>query len=177
MTALDIVALVLLGGGALFGAVRGFVHEALSLIAWVLAVMAVKFFHTPTMNALAEPVGSSSGAAVAALVLLFGGTFVVGRLLASSLGQRTRQSVLGPVDRVLGLGFGFAKGLILASLLFLMATLVLDTLNGGPAHRPEWMRQARSYALLSATSRAMVDYMNKRRTLLGDPVSNGSSAR
>jgi membrane protein required for colicin V production len=166
MTALDVVALVLMGGGAVFGALRGFVHEALSMIAWVLAVMAVTFFHTPVMDALSGPIGSPSGAAVAAVVLLFGGTFIIGRLLARALGRRTRQSVLGPVDRVLGFGFGFVKGLILASLLFLLATLVVDTVRGGPAHRPDWMRKARTYSLMSATSRAMVDYMNQRRGIL-----------
>ena len=110
------------------------------------------------------------------MVVLFGGTFIVGRLLASALGKRTRQSVLGPVDRVLGFGFGFVKGLILAALLFLLATLVIDTVRGGPANRPEWVRQARTYSLLNATSRAMVDYMNKRRGIVqGAP--DGSTAR
>lgn len=176
MTALDIVALVLLGGGAAFGAMRGFVHEALSLFAWVLAVVAVKFFYTPVANLLAGPIGTGSGAAVAAVVLLFGVTFLIGRLLAGALGKRTRQSVLGPVDRVLGLGFGFVKGLIAASLLFLLGTLVIDTVRGGPANRPDWMRDARSYPLLNATSRAMVDYVNRRRTMDAAPDENASAA-
>lgn len=176
MTALDIIALVLLGGGAVFGAMRGFVHEALSLIAWVLAVLAVKFLHTPATKALVEPVGSGSGAAALAFVLLFGVTFLLGRVLAKSLGARTRQSVLGPVDRVLGLGFGFVKGLIVASLLFLLATLVVDTMRGGPGNRPEWVRNARTYALFNATSRAMVDYVNRRRTGAA-PSANAVSAR
>ena len=164
MTALDILALVLLGGGAALGAVRGFVQEALSLIAWVLAVLAVKFLHTPVTNALASPVGSGSGAAALAVVILFGLTFLAGKLLAQSLGKRTRTSVLGPVDRVLGLGFGFLKGLILASLLFLLATLVIDTVRGGPGNRPEWLKNARTYTLLDASSRAMADWVNRRRT-------------
>ena len=164
MTAIDIVALVLLGGGAVLGAMRGFVHEALSLFAWVLAVLAVKFFHSAVTDALASPVGTSSGAAALAVVLLFGVTFLAGRLLAKMLGSRTRQSVLGPIDRVLGLGFGFAKGLILASVLFLLATLVVDTVRGGPANRPGWLRDGRSYPLLNATSRAMSDYVNRRRS-------------
>ena len=171
MTALDIVALVLLGGGAAIGAVRGFVHEALSLFAWVLGVVAVKFLYTPTVGLLAAPIGSGSGAAVAAVVLLFGVTFLIGRMLAVSLGKRTRQSVLGPVDRVLGLGFGFVKGLIAASLLFLLATLVIDTVRGGPANRPDWMREGRSYSLLNATSRAMVDYVNRRRTVTAEAAA------
>lgn len=164
MTALDIIALVLLGGGAALGAMKGFVHEALSLFAWVLAVLAVKFLHAPATDALASPIGTGSGAAALAVVILFGLTFLAGRLLANMLGKRTRQSVLGPVDRVLGLGFGFAKGLILASLLFLLATLVIDTVRGGPANRPSWLKEARTYPLLNATSRAMSDYVNRRRT-------------
>ena len=38
LTALDIVVLVLIGGGLLLGAIKGFVAEALSLFAWFAAV-------------------------------------------------------------------------------------------------------------------------------------------
>lgn len=164
MTALDIIVLVLVGGGAVFGFLKGFVSEALSLIAWVLAILAVKFFHSPVTDALGGPVGTASGAAVLAFVLLFGATFILGKLLARSLGQRTRQSVLGPFDRLLGVGFGVLKGLIGSTLIFLLATLVADTVYGGAANRPEWIREARTYPLLNATSRAMVDYIDRRRT-------------
>lgn len=169
MTALDIVVLVLLGAGAAFGALRGFVHESLSLIAWVLAILAVKFFHTPATEALAPTVGTSGGGAVLAFVLLFGLTFILGKFLAKALGKRTRTSVLGPVDRVLGLGFGFVKGLLGATLLFLAVTFVMDTLYGGPRNRPEWVRDSRTYPLLNASSRAMVDYVNRRRTQSAEP--------
>ncbi len=39
MTALDIFVILLLGGGAVIGFVRGFVHEVLSLLAWVVAIV------------------------------------------------------------------------------------------------------------------------------------------
>lgn len=176
MTALDIVALVLLGGGAVVGALRGFVQEALSLFAWVLAVLAVTFLYTPATNILAGLIGTPSGAAVGSVVLLFGVTFVIGKLLANYLGRRTRQSVLGPVDRVLGFGFGFVKGLIAASLLFLLATIVIDTVRGGPANRPDWMRGARSYSLLNATSRAIADYVSHQRAVNPEPA-NAAAAK
>lgn len=163
MTALDIIAIVLLGGGAVFGWIKGFVHEALSLIAWGLAVVAVKFLHTPLTDVLAAPVGTPSGAAALSVVILFGGTFILGRLLATALGNRTRQSVLGPVDRVLGLGFGFVKGLILGTLIFIAVTFVTDRFWSSPTARPDWIRNARSYQLFDATSRAMVDWLDRRR--------------
>lgn len=163
MTGLDIAVLALLGIAAILGAVRGFVQETLSLIAWVLAVLAVKFFHTPLTLVLEGPVGTAAGAAVAGFLLLFGGTFLLGRLLAGALGKRTRQSVLGPVDRVLGLGFGALKGLLAATLAFLAVTVVDDLIGGGPRNRPLWLRDSRTYPLLNATSRAMVDWLHRRR--------------
>ena len=163
LTAFDIIVILLVGGGAVFGALRGFVCEALSLIAWVLAIFAVKLFHTSVTAWLAEPVGTQAGAAVLAFALVFGVTFVAGKFLASSLGARTRQSVLGPVDRVLGLGFGALKGLIGATLLYLTLNLVYDTIWGRAAERPEWMAQSRTYPLLHASGEAIVDLVEARR--------------
>lgn len=169
MTALDIIVIILVGGGAIMGGLRGFVTEVLSLFAWVLAILAVKFFHSPLSDMLAGPVGTTAGAATLAFAILFGISFLIGKFLARSIGARTRQSVLGPVDRVLGVGFGVLKGLILATLLFLVGTLVLDTINGGAARRPQWVKDSRSYSLLNATSKAMVDYMNQRRAAAPAP--------
>src|SRR3989344_1631162 len=45
LTALDIVVLVLVGGGAVLGFTRGLVQEVTTLLAWVLAIVAVRLFH------------------------------------------------------------------------------------------------------------------------------------
>lgn len=163
MTALDIIVLLLIGGGATFGLFRGFVMETLSLIAWVLAIFAIRLLHAPVTEWLTDPVGTQAGAAVLAFALVFGVTFMAGKFLARSLGARTRQSVLGPVDRVLGLGFGALKGLIGATLLFMLASLVYDTIYGGDAQRPEWMSASRSYPLLNASGKAMSEFVAERR--------------
>ena len=61
------------------------------------------------------------------------------------------------------LGFGALKGLIFASLAFLLIVLVLDLLGGGPSRRPAWIVQARTYPLLSATSASIADVVDRRR--------------
>lgn len=164
MTALDIFVFFLIGGGAVFGLIRGFVMETLSLIAWVLAVFAIRMFHAPVSAILTEYVGTTSGAAALAFVLVFGVTFTIGKLIARTLGERTRKSVLGPVDRVLGGGFGAIKGLIGATLLFLAFTLVYDTIYGGGTLRPEWLRSSRTFPLLDASGRAVSEFLEERRT-------------
>ena len=62
-----------------------------------------------------------------------------------------------------GFGFGALKGLIGATLLFLLANLATDTFYGGGAARPDWMVASRTFPLLNASSRAIVDFVAMRR--------------
>ena len=163
MSALDIFVIVLLGGGALIGIVRGLVHEVLSLLAWVVAIVMLRLFHEPISVALTEPVGTATGAAVLAFVILFLPSFLFMKLVARSLGRKSRKSVLGPFDRVLGGGFGMVKGLLAATLFFLLANLATDVIYGPDANRPDWMRKSRTYPLLNASGRAVVDWVETRR--------------
>ena len=168
LTALDILVLLGVGLAAVLGFMRGFVAEVLSLFAWFVTVFALKLLHAPATQLLAGVIGTLAGAAVLAFVLVTGVTWFLGRTVANALGKRTRTSILGPVDRALGFGFGALKGLILASLAFMLVALVVDTTRGGPTRRPDWMRQSRTYPLLNATSAGIADILDRRRK--GEPA-------
>jgi membrane protein required for colicin V production len=163
MTALDIIVLFLLGSGAVFGFMRGFVQEALSLIAWVMIIAAVRLLHGPVTGFLTAPVGTSAGAAVLAFLIIVVVTFAFGKLVSKSIGSKSRKSVLGPIDRVLGFGFGFVKGLIGATLIFLLLVMVYETIFGAKAKRPDWMTTSRTYPLLNASGEAMSGFLAARR--------------
>ena len=175
LTAFDIIVLIAVGGAALLGLKRGFVAEVLSVGAWVAAVIALKLFHSPLTQALTGTIGTVSGAAVLAFALLTGGTIFLGRLVANAIGRRTRTSVLGPVDRGLGFGFGAVKGVIGASLAFLLVALVMDTVGGGRTRRPAWMTTSRTYTLLDSTSASIADVLDRRRK--GEPMWPASRNR
>lgn len=161
MTGLDIFVLILMGGAAAFGFLRGFVQEALSLGAWILVVIGVRTLHTPISDRLIEPVGSESGALVLAFASIVIVTYALGRWIARSIGARSRKSMLGPIDRVLGFGFGMVKGLIGATLLYLLVILVYDGVFGADAARPEWLAESRTYPLLNASGNAMVEFVKE----------------
>jgi membrane protein required for colicin V production len=165
MTALDVFVFLLLIGGAAIGFVRGFVHEIISLLAWVVGIAMLKLFHSQLWAGLEGSFGTSSAAAaVLAFALLFIPSFLIVKLLARTIGGRTRRSpVLGPVDRVLGGGFGMLKGLLGATLFFLLANLATDMVYGPQADRPEWMTHSRTYTLLNASGRSIVDWVEARR--------------
>lgn len=162
LTAFDVVVLLLIVFGGLAGLARGFVTEVLSLLAWVAAIFAVRYLYPSGVLLAGRLTGNASAASVLAFAVIFIVAFVAFRGIAGSLGSRTRNSVIGPLDRLLGLGFGAFKGLLGASVLFLLGTMVFDVLD--PANpRPEWLRAARTAPLVELTSKAMVDFVEERR--------------
>jgi len=165
MTALDVFVFLLLIGGAAIGFVRGFVHEVISILAWIVGIAMLKLFHTQLWTGLENTFHTSAAAgAVLAFALLFVPSFLLVKLLARSLGGRTRRhSVLGPFDRTLGGGFGLLKGLLGATLFFLLANLATDMVYGPQAERPQWMLKSRTYPLLNSSGRAIVDWVQARR--------------
>ena len=72
MTALDVFVFLLLIGGAAIGFVRGFVHEVISLFAWIVAIAMLKLFHTQLWTGLQNTTDISPAAgAVLAFAILF----------------------------------------------------------------------------------------------------------
>ena len=89
MTGFDIAVLLLVGVGAITGFLRGFVQEMLALAAWIFALFAIHYPHSPLSLALVPTIGTESGAAVLAFVAvgllrlpLLGAIFVLVPLLA-----------------------------------------------------------------------------------------------
>jgi membrane protein required for colicin V production len=162
MTGFDIAVLLLVGVGAVTGFVRGFVQEILALSAWIFALFAIRFLHTPLSTALEPTVGTESGATVLAFALLLLVPYAVVKLIANWLGAKSRSSVLGPIDRVIGFGFGAIKGMIIVVLAFSVLVLGYDTV-WGPGGRPEWITQARTYRFVNASSEALVTMIAERR--------------
>jgi membrane protein required for colicin V production len=165
VTALDVFVFLLLIGGGAVGFVRGFVHEVISLFAWIVAVAMLKLFHTQLWTGLINSFHTSSAAAaVLAFAILFIPSFLLVKLLARQLGGRTRRhAVLGPFDRTLGGGFGALKGLLGATIFFLLANLATDMVYGPQADRPQWMTRSRTYPLLNASGRGIIDWVQARR--------------
>lgn len=162
MTGFDIAVFLFVGLGAVSGFFRGFVQEVLGLAAWFLAIVAIRYGHTPLTEALEPTTGTTSGAAVLAFAILLLVPYAAVKFLSRWAGQRSRQSVLGPVDRVLGFGFGAIKGVIIVVLAFSVLVLGYDTI-WGVGGRPDWITQARTYPFVNAASEAMVTMISERR--------------
>lgn len=165
MSIFDILVLVIVGVAAVGGFLRGFVQEVLSLAAWVLAVLAIRALHTDLYQFILEQSRDETASGLLAFALLLLIPYAGMKLIAGRLGETSRTSMLGPIDRVLGFGFGAIKGSVVAVLAFSILVLGYDTVWGYQG-RPVWMTTARTYPVINAASKDMVELIAERRAEL-----------
>lgn len=175
MTGFDIAVLVIVGLGAVTGFMRGFVHECLTLAAWIIAVVAIHLLLSPTSTLLLPYVHSPSGASVLAFAILLIVPYAVVKFLANQLGSASRNSVIGPIDRVLGFGFGAVKGTLIVVLAFAVVALGYDVV-WGKAGRPTWLAESRTYPFISACNDKLVAEISARRSQSADGADSADSA-
>jgi membrane protein required for colicin V production len=163
MTGFDYVVLLVIAVCAIGGFFRGFVEEVLSLAAWCIALIAVHTLHEPLTNLLAPYLKNETGAGLLAFALLMIIPTLAARFAARTMGSASRNSVLGPIDRVLGFGFGAVKGFVIMVLAFSLVVFAYDVV-WGVSGRPAWIAQARTYPFLNATSEELMTMIAARRT-------------
>ncbi len=120
MVIVDYLLLAIFMLSALMGLFRGLIKEALSLVGWVLAVWCAWRFG-PTVAELIPSFADDSileiwVARIIVLVTVLILSGLLGRLIAFAI----HQSGLSGTDRVVGMVFGMARGVVLVSLVVLL---------------------------------------------------------
>lgn len=175
MTGFDYIVLGIVAVAAIGGFMRGFVQEVLSLIAWIFAAFAIRYLHTPLTIALGDYMGRDISTSLLAFALLLLIPYAAMKVIANNLGQAARSSPLGPIDRVLGFGFGGVKGVLVVVVAFSLLVLGYDHVWGFGG-RPTWITTARSYDLVDGGSRSLVELIAQRRAQVLDENADADAA-
>jgi membrane protein required for colicin V production len=138
MNPLDIGVIVVIVLSAMFAFARGFVREALSIVAWVGAAAITVYGFVPVLAIVDPLVKNPLLSQLIAGFGLFVGSLIVLTIITSFLARMVRASALSPIDRTLGFIFGLARGVLIVCL----AYLLLDFVQ--PSERPAWIRDAKS---------------------------------
>ena len=162
MTGFDFLVLLIVGVAATGGYMRGFYQEVLSLGSWILAAFAIRFMHTPLTIMMQKYIGQNVTTSVLAFTLLLLIPYAAMKVIANNVGKASKGAVLGPIDRILGVGFGALKGLVIAVIAFSVLVLGYDSVWDYRG-RPIWITTAKSYELVDAGSRSMVEVLAQRR--------------
>ena len=113
MTTFDYVVLVIVLASVALGVWRGVVGEIIALVAWVLAFFAAKWWGAEVARALFTGIADPAMRIVAAWVAVFIAVLVLMALLRLAVRGLLKALGLSLSDRLLGLFFGLARGLII----------------------------------------------------------------
>ena len=117
MTAFDYVVIAIVALSVALGAWRGVLGEILALVAWVLAFFVAKWCGDDVARSFFSSIGDPVLRMVAAWVAVFVGVLLAMALLRLAVRGLLKVLGLSPTDRLLGLIFGLARGLLIVLLL------------------------------------------------------------
>ncbi|RAK61283.1 CvpA family protein [Phenylobacterium hankyongense] len=143
MTQFDFIVLALLLISAAVGFGRGAAREIAAMLALVVAAALAIFglpFSAPIARRFMHPDWLGT---IAALVVVFGVTYLLLRLIGAGVARRIQQTdVLGALDRTVGLLIGLVRGLVVLGALNLMFNAATP-----PDLQPRWILHARTWPL------------------------------
>ena len=131
----DLIVLGVIGLSALISLWRGFLREVLSLAAWVAAFV-IAFLFVDKGAALLTPYVSVPSVR---MILAFGGLFLItlfiGGLVNLLIAILVKHTGLSGTDRMLGIIFGVLRGIVIITVLVLLAGLT-------PIPQDPWWQQS-----------------------------------
>lgn len=135
MSWLDLVILVVIVLSALISLIRGFVKESISLVTWIVAgVLAFRYF-SPMAELLEPFVSSPTIRDIAGFAILFVSTLVIGAIINFIMSQLVSRTGLSGTDKALGVVFGGARGVLIVTMVVLLASLT-------PMPEAEWWQES-----------------------------------
>lgn len=165
LTWIDIAVAAIILISALLAFSRGFMHEVLSVAAWVGAIFATIYGFPYLRPHAREMISVDLIADLAAGAILFIVSLIILSLLTGNVTSRVKDSALNALDRSLGFLFGILRGAVLVCLAYILIGWIWT-----PEEQPDWLREARTLPLVEAGAGVL-------RTLVpGNIQDSGSKA-
>jgi membrane protein required for colicin V production len=157
---------------------RGLTREVLSILSWVAAAVAafyVIFYQQGFAEELAKQLANPPqqvhliiariiiGSAIFLIVL------IIVHLITSHISDTVLDSRIGPIDRILGLGFGVVRGFILVVIPYMFAVSFVckdgatRAIAQGcqPGELPGWIEDARSKNMIKSTGSTLFGVLDR----------------
>lgn len=151
----DFVIIGVVALSAIIGLFRGFVREALSLVTWGLAIWIALTYSPLVIDYLKPYLESESLRRIAAFAGLFVATLIVGGIINALVSLLVRKSGISGTDRLLGVLFGVARGLLVVVLLVLLAAGLT------PLAKDAWWQASRTMPYFESAAQTLCTYLPK----------------
>jgi membrane protein required for colicin V production len=171
MNMLDLAVLAVVVLSAIFAFARGFVREALSILAWAGAALITYLSFDPVYRIVSGAIHTPLLAYVVDGAGVFLVSLIVLTIVTGYLARFVRSSALSPIDRTLGLLFGIARGVAVVCLAYLLLDVSVPKKD-----RPLWVNEARSTPFLHEGADLLRDVLPRSLHLQNADAGGGERA-
>ena len=123
MAWIDLVIIGIIVLSALISLIRGFVKESISLVTWVVAGLLALRYYGPMADLLEPFINSVTLRQWIGGGVLFVATLIVGAIVNFIVSQLVSKTGLSGTDKTLGVIFGGARGVLIVTMIVLLASL------------------------------------------------------
>ena len=123
MAWVDLVIVGIIALSALISLIRGFVKESISLVTWVAAGLLALRYYAPMAELLEPFINSVTLRQWVGGGILFVVTLIAGAIVNFIVSQLVSKTGLSGTDKALGVVFGAARGVLIVTMVVLLASL------------------------------------------------------
>jgi membrane protein required for colicin V production len=135
VTWLDFTFIAVVALSTLISLVRGIVKEVLSLAAWVVAFGVAWYYANGIANVFAAYLHVAWLRYVLSFLSILLVTLLLTSMLSRFIGMAIKSSGMGMSDRLMGMVFGFARGIVVVALLTVMISAM-------PVREEPWWKES-----------------------------------
>lgn len=168
MLTIDYILLAALLISVVVGLFRGFFKEALSLVTWVVALW-IALRYSSVLEPLLASISSTALKLWSARLIMFVLVLIAGGLLNALIGILVEKTGLTGTDRVLGMLFGAARGVLIVGIAVMMFRL-LDI------DKESWWSESLVIRMASPVADVLQTYFHAGLEQLQEVVPPGGSA-
>ncbi len=170
----DVVVLIILLVSMLYAASRGFLREIISIAALLVAAIVTLFVWGRFRFSAQEFISPAWLADGALLIGVFFVAYLIMVLIMSKVGKSIAGKESGLIDRLLGAGFGIARGLIIAALGVLVLTAGNRAAAEAQSYKKGLIEQGIYDEVLQKMPKSMREQMESDPKPLPDMLSNST---
>ena len=123
MAWVDLIIIGVIVLSALISLIRGFVKESISLVTWIVAGVLALRYYAPMADLLEPFINSVTLRQWVGGGILFLITLIVGAIVNFIVSQLVSKTGLSGTDKALGVVFGAARGVLIVTMVVLLASL------------------------------------------------------
>ncbi len=119
----DFVIFAVVGISLIISFFRGIIREAISLVVWVIALMAGLKYSADLGGLIFPNMKSPEMSYILAFIIIFLFAIVIGMVVSAIVRAMLDKTGLSMLDRLLGALFGFARGVLLVAMVLMFVSM------------------------------------------------------